>query len=222
MSARGPKAGLARAGGSRTRCSPARLASARQRAARWALSCAAGPRRRRAAAREARAAVARAVRHEGGPDRKRAWLAPAALGHGALSAPGFGAAVESSAGFEARGSAPMASSSGLSRRGRPWRGLCDARAPESAEMPLACIGWASAIVHSRPSIKDTKQPTTNHLSTTDGGVSGAEESGRKGFRGASNSLIVGSKKNGQVFLVFTAFRPNSLADRPMPLLVEVN
>ena len=79
VSARGPKAGLARAGGSRTRCSPARLASARQRAARWALSCAAGPRRRRAAAREARAAVARAVRHEGGPDRKRAWLAPAAV-----------------------------------------------------------------------------------------------------------------------------------------------
>ena len=85
----------------------------------------------------------------------------------------------------------MASSSGLSRRGRPWRGLCDARAPESAEMPLACIGWASAIAHSRPSTKDTKQPTTNHRSTIDGGVSsGAEKSGRKGFGGASNSLIV--------------------------------
>ena len=93
---------------------------------------------------------------------------------------------------------------------------------ESAEMPLACIGWASAIAHSRPSIKDTKQPTTNHLSTIDGGVSGAEESGRKGFRGASNSLIVSSKKMAKFFLVFTAFRPDSLADRPMPLLVEVN
>ena len=55
-----------------------------------------------------------------------------------------------------------------------------------------------------------------------GGVSGAEESGRKGFGGASNSLIVGSKKMAKFFLVFTAFRPNSLADRPMPLLVEVN
>jgi len=75
------------------------------------LVTAAGPRKRRAAAREARAVVALAVRHEGGPDRKRAWLAPAALGHGALSAPGFGAAVESSAGFEARGSDPMAFSS---------------------------------------------------------------------------------------------------------------
>ena len=89
-------------------------------------------------------------------------------------------------------------------------------------MPLACIGWASAIAHSRPSIKDTKQPTMNHCSTIDGGGSGAEESGRKGLGGASNSLIVGSKKNAKVFLVFTAFRPNSLADRPMPLLVEVN
>jgi len=87
--ARGPKAGLARAGGSRTRCSPARLASARQWAARWALSCAAGPRWRRSAARKASAAVTRAVRHEGG---QRAWLAPAALRHGAFSAPGFGAA----------------------------------------------------------------------------------------------------------------------------------
>ena len=84
----------------------------------------------------------------------------------------------------------MASSSGLSRCGRPWRGLCDARTPESVEMPLACIGWASAIVHSRPSIKDTKQPTMNHRSTIDGGVSGAEKSVRKGSGGASNSLIV--------------------------------
>ena len=115
----------------------------------------------------------------------------ACAGGGVISAHGFGAAVESSAGFEARGSALMASSSGLSRCGRPWRGLCDARTPESVEMPLACIGWASAIVHSRPSIKDTKQPTMNHRSTIDGGVSGAEKSVRKGFGGASNSLIVG-------------------------------
>ena len=89
-------------------------------------------------------------------------------------------------------------------------------------MPLACIGWASTIAHSRPSIKDTKQPTMSHCSTIDGGVSGAEESGRKGFGGASNSLIVGSIKMTNFFLVFTAFRPNSLADRPTPLLVEVN
>jgi len=83
------------------------------------------------------------------------------------SAPGIGAPTGSSVGFEARGSAPMASSSGLCRRGRPWRG--DARAPESADMPLACIGWASAMTHSKPSTKDTKQPATNHRSTLDGG-----------------------------------------------------
>jgi len=33
--------------------------------------------------------------------------------------------------FKARGSALMASSSGLCRRRRPWRGLCDARAPRA-------------------------------------------------------------------------------------------
>ena len=94
---------------------------------------------------------------------------------------------------------------------------------ESAEMPLACIGWASAIAHSRPSIKDTKQPTTNHLSKIDGGVSGAEESGRKGVRGCVKFADRGfEKKWHKFFLVFTAFRPNSLADRPTPLLVEVN
>ena len=78
------------------------------------------------------------------------------------------------------------------------------------------------MAHSRPSTKDTKQPTTNHRSTVDGGVSGAEESRRKGFGGTSNSLIVCFKKMAKFSLVFTAFRPNSLADRPMPLLVEVN
>ena len=75
----------------------------------------------------------------------------------------------------------MASSSGLSRRGQPWRGLCDARTPESAEMPLACIGWASAIAHSGPSIKDTKQPTMDHCSTVDGGGSlGLRRAGGRG------------------------------------------
>ena len=69
-------------------------------------------------------------------------------------------------------------------------------------MPLACIGWASTIAHSRPSIKDTKQPAMGHCSTIDGGVSGAEESGRKGFGGASNSLIVGSKKIAKFFSCF--------------------
>ena len=69
-------------------------------------------------------------------------------------------------------------------------------------MPLACIGWASTIAHSRPSIKDTKQPAMNHCSKIDGGVSGAEESGRKGFGGASNSLIVGSKKKWPSFSCF--------------------
>ena len=180
VSARGPKAGLARAGGSRTRCSPARLASARQRAARWALSCAAGPRRRRAAAREARAAVARAVRHEGGPDRKRAWLAPAALGHGALSAPGFGAAVESSAGFEARGSAPMASSSGLSRRGRPWRGLCDARAPRARKCHSRASGGPRLLPIRGPASRTpSSRPRTTFLQLM-GGSLGLRRAGGRG------------------------------------------
>ena len=47
------------------------------------------------------------------------------------------------------------------------------------------------MAHSRPSTKDANQPTMNNRSTIDGGVSGAEESGRKGLGGASNSLVVG-------------------------------
>jgi len=180
VSARGPKAGLAPAGGSRKRCSPARLASARQQATRWALSYAAGPRRRRAAAREARAAVARAVHQGGGPDRKRAWLAPAALGYGALSAPGFGAAVKSSAGFEARGLASMASSSGLCRRGRPWRGLCDSRAPKARKCHSRASGGPRLWPIRSPAPRTPSsrhEPPFKHL----WGVSGAEEGGRKGL-----------------------------------------
>ena len=75
----------------------------------------------------------------------------------------------------------MTSSSGLCRRGRPWRGLCDARAPESAEMPLACIGRASAMAHSRPSTKDTKQPAMNHRSAIDGGSQGLRRAGGRGW-----------------------------------------
>ena len=49
-----------------------------------------------------------------------------------------------------------------------------------------------------------------------------EESGRKGFGGASNSLIVGSKKMAEVFLVCTEFRPYFLADRPISSFIEVH
>ena len=53
---------------------------------------------------------------------------------------------------------------------------------ESTEMPLACIGWASAMAHSRPSTKDTNQPAKSTVLPLMGGLR-AEESGRKGLGG---------------------------------------
>ena len=107
----------------------ARHASVQHQAARWAFFYAArlDGDDQRPVKREQRwrgLCVTKVARTESGPGLRRR---PSGT---ALSALGFGAAVESSAGFEARESAPMASSSGLT---------------ESAEMSLACMGRASAM-----------------------------------------------------------------------------